>query len=61
MDSVPKKAIDEALKLSSVQPSSHLHEHHDMDFLIGSWTEEEADAFDARLKEMRRIEPEMWR
>jgi hypothetical protein len=34
--------------------------HRDLDFLFGSWTKEEADAFDADLAEQRKIDPEVW-
>ncbi len=35
--------------------------HHDLDALAGSWTEEEAAAFDRTLGDQRGIDPEMWR
>lgn len=35
------------------------HEFHDLDALAGSWSEAEADAFDASLREQRRVDPEM--
>jgi hypothetical protein len=35
--------------------------HHDLDRFFGTWTKEEADAFDERLREQRQIEPEMWK
>lgn len=35
--------------------------HHDLDFLIGTWSKEEADAFDKALAEQRRIDPELWK
>ena len=35
--------------------------HHDIDRFFGTWTKEEADAFDERLREQRQIEPEMWK
>jgi hypothetical protein len=34
---------------------------HDLDFLSGSMTKEDAKKFDAALKWQRRIEPEMWK
>ena len=35
--------------------------HHDLDHLFGVWSQEEADEFDASLKEQRSfIDPEMW-
>ena len=35
--------------------------HDDLDFLIGSWTDAEADAFDADLAQQRTIDPELWK
>jgi DNA-binding ferritin-like protein (Dps family) len=35
--------------------------HHDLDRFFGTWTKEEADAFDEALGEQRQIEPEMWK
>ncbi len=32
--------------------------HHDLDRFFGTWTKQEADAFDAALREQRQIEPE---
>jgi hypothetical protein len=32
----------------------------ELDQLFGSWSKEEADEFDAILKEMRQIDPEVW-
>lgn len=32
-----------------------------LDALAGSWTKEEADEFDAFLREHRTIDPEMWK
>jgi DNA-binding ferritin-like protein (Dps family) len=34
--------------------------HHDLDRFFGTWTKEEADAFDEALREQRQIDPEMW-
>jgi hypothetical protein len=35
--------------------------HHDLDELAGSWTAEEAAAFDAALASQRRIDSELWK
>jgi hypothetical protein len=32
----------------------------DLSFLVGMWSKEEADAFDANLAEQRKIDPELW-
>ena len=42
-----------------LKPSSSM-QHHDLDHLAGTWSDEEADAFDAALAEQRRIDPELW-
>jgi hypothetical protein len=34
--------------------------HHDLDHLAGTWSDEEAAAFDAALIEQRRVDPELW-
>jgi hypothetical protein len=35
--------------------------HYDLDHLAGTWSEEEAAAFDTALAEQRRIDPELWK
>ena len=35
--------------------------HHDLDGLSGTWSEAEADEFDAALREQRVVDPESWR
>lgn len=50
--------LREALKLTRNQGP---REYHDLDHLAGSWTHEEAEEFNKTLKEIRRIEPEMWK
>lgn len=34
---------------------------HDLDRFFGTWTKEEADAFDEAMREHRQIDPEMWK
>jgi hypothetical protein len=34
--------------------------HHDLDHLAGTWSEEEAAAFEAALIEQRGLDPELW-
>jgi hypothetical protein len=46
---------------SSVRENGKRTVHRDLDFLFGSWTKEEADAFDADLAEQRKIDPELWK
>lgn len=35
--------------------------YHDLDRFFGTWTKEEADAFDEAMREHRQIDPEMWK
>ena len=35
--------------------------HHDFDKYAGRWRKAEADAFDASLKDQRRVDPADWR
>lgn len=35
--------------------------HHDLDAFAGSWTEEEATAFDRTLRAQREIDPDVWK
>ena len=35
--------------------------YHDLDELAGSWSKQEADAFDQALEKQRTIDPEMWK
>ncbi len=35
--------------------------HHDLDRFFGTWTREQADAFDEALREQRQVDPEMWK
>ena len=34
--------------------------YHDLDFMAGLWTREEADAFDRTLAEQRVVDPDLW-
>lgn len=35
--------------------------HHDLDRLAGSWSAEEADAFEQDLTRQRRVDAELWK
>jgi hypothetical protein len=35
--------------------------YHDLDHLVGTWTKEEADAFDKLIAEQRTIDPGLWK
>jgi hypothetical protein len=35
--------------------------YHDLDSLGGAWVREEADAFEASLREQRAVDPDVWR
>jgi hypothetical protein len=45
----------------SVEPKASGRQlHHDLDHLAGTWSDEEAAAFEVSLVEQRRIDPEPW-
>ncbi len=35
--------------------------YHDLDHLVGTWSDEEADAFNEVLREQRTIDQKLWR
>ncbi|HKH44211.1 MAG TPA: hypothetical protein VKM72_06065 [Thermoanaerobaculia bacterium] len=42
------------------RPTASRELHDDLDHLSGTWSNEEAEAFEAALVEQRKIEPELW-
>ena len=56
-----KKAIIELLKeRSGTARKRGRASYDDLDHLAGSWTQEEAAAFEQVLKEQRTIDPDVW-
>ncbi len=51
--------LEERVGSASRKPGKILH--HDLDFLVGSWTRKEADAFDEALAEQRVIASQLWK
>jgi plasmid stability protein len=37
------------------------HRYHDLDHLVGTWTKQEAAAFDKIVKSFRTIDPDLWK
>ena len=35
--------------------------YHDLDHLVGTWTNEEADAFDNIVRSFRTLDPDLWK
>lgn len=57
------KAVIELLEESAGskgKKKSPVH-YHDLDHLVGTWTKEEADAFDEIVKSFRTIDPDLWK
>lgn len=54
------KAIVKLLEEATGTGSPKRPVHHDLDRFFGTWSGEEARAFDEALREPRRIDPEMW-
>ena len=55
------KAVLRMLEEAAGQRNTTRRElHHDLDHLAGTWSAEEAAAFDTALVEQRRVDPELW-
>ncbi len=53
------EALEESLLHRSKKKDLRLN--HDLDWMFGTWTKEEADKFDKALAEQRTIDPELWK
>jgi hypothetical protein len=53
------RLIEERLEAGHAKPAAA--QHHDLDFLFGTWTKEEADEFDGALALQRAIDGELWK
>jgi len=51
--------LEESIRPPAQQNTPTLY--HDLDHLAGSWTADEAAAFDEALARQRRIDPELWK
>lgn len=47
--------------LEGERSESALSTYHDLDALAGTWSEEEAAAFLARIADFEQVDPELWR
>lgn len=54
------KAVLRMLEEAAGQRTTGRELHHDLDHLAGTWSAQEAEAFEAALAEQRRIDPELW-
>jgi plasmid stability protein len=43
-----------------IEPSGEIVVYHDLDHLAGTWSAEEADAFEQLLLEQRQVDEELW-
>jgi hypothetical protein len=59
VESIAKKAIEKGLGGDHAATLTG-PPYHDLDFLAGTWSEEEAREFEKNTSEFRRIDPEMW-
>jgi hypothetical protein len=53
------RLIERGLGRDSAKPARRLHD--DLDALAGSWTAEEAPAFDASTGDFEATDPELWK
>lgn len=54
------KTVLRMLEEAAGQRSVSRELHHDLDHLAGTWSEDEAAAFEATLIEQRAVDPELW-
>ena len=47
-------------RLAGPLPEASEVRHHDLDFLYGAWSPEEADVFDESLSRQTAVDPELW-
>lgn len=59
--SLNKAVIVLLLKALGLEPRKGRKVYTDLDFLAGTWSEEEAREFDEELALQRKIDPEMWK
>ena len=55
------KTVLRMLEEAAGQRNTGRELRHDLDHLAGTWSEEEAAAFDAALAEQRIVDPELWK
>jgi len=55
------KAVIKLLEEATGRQEGKKVVHHDLDRFFGTWSKEEADAFDEALRQQRQVEPEMWK
>ena len=53
------RAVIELLEANTGRRPEPVHE--DLDFLVGAWSEEEADVFEQELSRQRETDPELWK
>jgi hypothetical protein len=59
--SLNKTVLRLLLKATGLEPlPERQRRFHDLDHLAGTWTREEAAAFEKSLQAQRRIDPEIW-
>jgi len=56
--SLSKTIIQMLEEATGQRPAFDQHDH--LDRLAGTWSDEEAAAFDAALVEQRKVDPELW-
>lgn len=55
------KAVIEMLEECAGGPAKHDEVYHDLDRLAGTWSSEEARAFEQALNQQREIDAELWK
>lgn len=58
--SLNKTVIRMLEEAAGQRPATVRELHDDLDHLAGTWSDEEAAAFESALVEQRRVDPELW-
>jgi hypothetical protein len=59
LSQVARDALQRGLPVPAAGPQ--VGEYHDLDFLAGTWTAEDAEEFRAAASDFDTIDPELWR
>ena len=60
--SITKAVIGLLEEATGIRPTNRLRVlYHDLDALAGTWTNEDATAFEEHLGRLRQLDPELWK
>jgi hypothetical protein len=60
-ESLNKAVLELVAEGAGLKKRARKVRHTDLDSLFGTWTKRQADAFDRQLRELRHVDPEVWK